>query len=243
MEVEKELMHMAFLQREGHSDHLSFEGEIQIYERVRDGEIERVREDSQSFATSDKGQLSKDEVRNLRYHFVIGTAMTTRFCVEGGMEHMEAYHLSDYFIQRMDECRTSREIASLYTETLLAFATRMKELHEKKCYSKPVILCMDYIYDHLHERIYVKDIAAYVKMNVSYAEELFKKETGLSIAEYIRNKRITAAQNMLRYSEFSTVDISNYLAFHSHSHFISVFKKYTGKTPREYRLENYRNLL
>lgn len=46
---------------------------------------------------------------------------------------------------------------------------------------------------------------------------------------------------MLRYTDDTALDIGNYLAFHSHSHFISTFKKYTGITPGEFRKRYYRS--
>ena len=44
-----------------------------------------------------------------------------------------------------------------------------------------------------------------------------------------------AVEGMLRYSDYSYSDIGNILAFCSQSHFISVFRKATGLTPRQYR--------
>ena len=64
---------------------------------------------------------------------------------------------------------------------------------------------------------------------------LFKQETGMGIASYIRKKRMEAACNMLRYSDIPYAEIAQILAFSSQSHFIQVFKADTGMTPHEYR--------
>ncbi|WP_157154282.1 helix-turn-helix domain-containing protein [Brachyspira murdochii] len=40
---------------------------------------------------------------------------------------------------------------------------------------------------------------------------------------------------MLKYSDFSYLEISTYLNFSSQSHFIRVFKKYKNMTPKKYR--------
>lgn len=59
-------------------------------------------------------------------------------------------------------------------------------------------------------------------------------EKKLSHIEFL-NKRIEAAENMLKYSDYSCLDISEYLCFSSESHFIQVLKKHTGYTPKAYR--------
>lgn len=46
---------------------------------------------------------------------------------------------------------------------------------------------------------------------------------------------------MLKYSDYPPADIGNYLAFTSHSHFISAFRKYTGMNPNEFRKKYYRD--
>ena len=94
---------------------------------------------------------------------------------------------------------------------------------------------MDYIYDNLHTGVTLEELTAVTGLSPSYLSRLFHKEVGTTISGYIARKKVNAAENMLKYSEYSFVDISNYLGFSSESHFIKVFKKYTGYTPKVYR--------
>jgi AraC-like DNA-binding protein len=52
-------------------------------------------------------------------------------------------------------------------------------------------------------------------------------------------KKIEAAANMLLFSDYSSLEISNYLNFSSQSYFIKQFKKQMGVTPKEYRRRFY----
>ena len=106
--------------------------------------------------------------------------------------------------------------------------------------SKPIVLCIDYIYSHIHNRITVKELAEHLNFSESYLSKLFHKEMGLPISQYILNLKIEKAKNLLQYSEYSIIDISNYLSFSSQSHFIQVFQKYTGLTPHKYRTKHFR---
>ncbi len=99
--------------------------------------------------------------------------------------------------------------------------------------------CIDYIYKHLHQRITVPDLAEQAGLTESYLSTLFKKETGRSISDYVLDRRIEAASNMLKFSNYSCADIGAILAFSSQSHFIRVFKARTGQTPRAFRERFY----
>lgn len=238
---EKELTYKAFLNREYEFRHSPFEKEFEFYDCVKSGDTDSVERLMTPLGSSGAGVLSQDPLRNLKYHFIVTIALVTRFCVEGGMEMETAYTLSDLYILKADKCTCEKDIHALHREAVLEFTRQMNKLAHGNVYSKPVIMTMDYIYDNLHTKISEADIAEYISLSPSYISRLFKKEVGVTICTYIAVKRVETAQNMLKYSDYSPVDIGNYLAFTSHSHFISVFRKYTGMTPNEFRKKYYRD--
>lgn len=238
---EKELTYRAFINREYSFKHSPFEQEFEFYDCVKSGDTEGVKRLMTPLGSSGTGRLSEDPIRNLKYHFIVTVAMITRFCVEGGMEMESAYTLSDLYISKADKCTTDEQLRTLHREAVFDFTEQMNRIAHGTMYSKPVIMTMDYIYDNLHSKIAESDIAEYVSLSVSYLSRLFRKEVGVTVSTYIAVKRVEAAQNMLKYSDYSPLDIGNYLAFNSHSHFISIFKKYTGMTPNEFRKKYYRS--
>lgn len=76
-------------------------------------------------------------------------------------------------------------------------------------------------------------------MSTSYLSRLFKKETGISVSDYIRRQKIDMAKNLLKYSEYSMIEIANRLSFSSQSHFIQQFREIVGMTPKKYRELKY----
>lgn len=244
MNLEKVWYRSEFVQHEMLLAHRAVENEFAFYIAIADGNIDYVKDNcySKTFVNPDgMGILSKNPIQNMRYHFVITTAMTTRYCVYSGMEQEKAYSLSDFYIQKMDKLHTVAEIADLHDKMCLDFCNQMLIIRKSEVLSKPVVLCMDYIYSHIHCRITIKDLAAHLKLSESYVSKLFHKEIGIPISEYILNLKIEKAKNLLQYSDYSIVDISNYLAFSSQSHFIQVFQKKTGTTPHKYRTKYFRS--
>lgn len=237
---EHQLTVKAFLQREYQTKHSPYEKEFEFYECVRAGDLKKLGRIIGPIGSEGSGRLSTDNIRNMKYHFVISVALVARYCIEGGMELEDAYNLSDYYIMAVDECTTAEQINKYHYEMFFDYTARMRTLTKAKLMSKQVLLALDYIYEHLHTKIQVEDIAAALGLNPSYLSRLFHKEMGMTLNEYITGKRIEAAKNMLKYSEYPAADIGNYLAFSSHSHFISSFKKHTSMTPKQYRDKYFR---
>lgn len=243
MELTKEWHNSEFLNLEMLSQHRVIESELTFYEAIAKGDIKYVEEDCRknSFSTpSGMGVLSDNPIQNLRYHFVITTAMITRYCVLAGMEQEKGYGLSDFYILKMDKCQTAKEISDLHDTMCIDFCKNMDAIRGRQVQSKPIALSINYIYSHIHYRITIKELAEYLGLSESYLSKLFHKEMGVPISQYILDLKIEKAKNLLQFSEYTIVEISNYLSFSSQSHFIQVFQKKTGLTPHKYRTTHFR---
>ena len=246
MDLQKEWYTIEFDNSESSPSHRTMEEEYSFYQAVKIGDLDYVRDncDRKTFSNPDgMGILSSDPLTNIKYHFVITVAMITRHCVEGGMALEHSYRLSDFYIQKLDKCHTINEVTNLHKHMVLDFTSRMSLLKKESSSSKPISQCMDYIYNHIHERITVNDLAEHTNFSPSHLSKLFKKELGVSISDYIREKKIDTAQNLLHYSDLSLIEISTHLGFSSQSHFIQTFEKYTGVTPKKYRDKHFRATL
>lgn len=228
---------------EEEASHRPLEIEYSFYNAVSSGDMEYVRKNIKEgdFTNSEgMGILSHNSLTNLRYHFVVTVAMITRHCVEAGMELEQAYRLSDFYILKMDSLNTKEAISDLHDSMVLDYTGKMLLLKKNSVISKSITMCIEYIYNHIHDRITIEDLAEHTDLSPSYLSRLFKKELGIAVSDYIREKKIDKAQNLLKYSDFSLVEIANYLSFSSQSHFIQTFEKLVGMTPKKYRDHYYR---
>ncbi len=243
-DVKKELFYKEFVQREDILFRAPYHNEQEFFFAIKAGDTAKVRELCKESLLSKTGfgTLSKNPLQNIKYHFTVTTAMVARYCIEGGMEMAEAYSLSDFYILKADEMRTAMEISDLHPIMCMDYAKRMKSLRKNKVCSLHIANCLDYIYDHLHTRITVQELADNLNLNPSYLSRLFKKEVGTSISDYILSKKIETAQNMLIYSTYSPAQIATTLAFPSQSYFTEVFHKRCGLTPVKYRMAHFRNI-
>lgn len=236
MDYNKELFYKDFIQREDNFLRAPYNPEINFYNSIKNGDIKAITEQCNEHLIDKPGlgKLSDSPLQNMKFHFVVTTALAARYCIEGGMDLQTAYSLSDYYIQKADKCKTAKEVSDLHPKMCLDYTKRMRELKKSSICSKPIVQCLDYIYDNLHNRITVNELSKYVKLNPTYLSRLFKKEVGTSISEYIRKQKLDTAKNMLLYSDYKPGQIAQILAFPSQSYFTEIFKNYTGTTPKEY---------
>lgn len=216
--------------------------EFLFYQAVTNGDVEAVRNNCQQerFLDSDGvGVLSRNPVTNLKYHLVITTAMITRMCKQKGMELEQAFRMSDFYIQKLDDIHTIEGVRNLHDAMVLDYTEKMRRIRRNDTNSRHINICKEYIYSHIKERITIEDLADELGVSASYLSRLFKKETGDSVSAYIRSQKIEMAKNLLQYSDYSMIDIANRLSFSSQSHFIQQFRDATGMTPKKYRDLNY----
>ena len=102
-------------------------------------------------------------------------------------------------------------------------------------YSLPVRLACEYIEKNFQENINLNKISNYVSLSKNYFCNIFKKETGITIWDYLIRIRMEEAKRMLLETEQKTYEISEKVGYDDPSYFGRLFKKYTGFTPIEFR--------
>lgn len=244
MNIDRELFYKEFVRREDSLLRAPYQPELEFYAAIRTGDTSKMHALlHQPFADKEGlGKLSPDPLQNLKYHLVITAAITARSCIEGGMDLSLAYSLSDFYIQKIDDCRSQQEVSDLHPVLCMDYTRKMRSLRKERIHSVTIAKAVDYIYDHLHTRIKLDTLAAHTKLDPSYLSRLFKKEVGLSVSDYIRSQKIETAKNMLAYSEYTIAEIASVLAFPNQSYFSEVFRKATGMSPHVYRANTFNSI-
>ncbi|MBQ8311396.1 MAG: helix-turn-helix transcriptional regulator [Clostridia bacterium] len=81
----------------------------------------------------------------------------------------------------------------------------------------------------------ISELASIFHYNEKYLGRLFKRETGKTIHEYVNEKRIKRAEQLLLSTDDSIIDISERIGFNNVTYFNRIFKKHHGKSPAAYR--------
>ena len=94
---------------------------------------------------------------------------------------------------------------------------------------------ISFIEQHYTENLSIEQLAVVSNMSVSRFFPGFKKATGVTPIDYLHHFRINRAIILLMNDDLSIEQISGMTGFESSAYFRRVFRKITGKSPREYR--------
>lgn len=83
----------------------------------------------------------------------------------------------------------------------------------------------------------LENAASRVGVTPQYLSRIFKDEFKTNFIDYVKDKRISYAKELLSNSEKSIQDIARLVGYDNSNYFCRIFKRTTGMTPKEYKLK------
>lgn len=125
----------------------------------------------------------------------------------------------------LNEIGVSYKVANIPTECV----------PKEKTSDERVELAIQFIKDNVETPLQVGEVASYCYISEKQLNRLFLRETGATVAAYIRRERIKKIEELLTCTGMSLSEISEKFEFPSEHGFNIFFKKYNGMPPGEYR--------
>lgn len=207
-----------------------------LLQQVREGNLNFRDVLDQNVSIEDAGDFQVDSrERNAKNTLIIFTALCSRAAVEGGLSPRTAQVLEQQYIGRIEKCGRVSDLMNIYMQMLEDFITRVHRCKSMPEISKPIQECCDYIQANLTRRLELEDLASQIGYSGYYLTKKFKKEMGIRLMDYIKEKRIEYAKILLVTTNRGIEEISDSLQFSNRSYFSQVFREITGHTPAAYR--------
>lgn len=178
---------------------------------------------------------SENPLRQAQDSVIIFVSLCTRAAIRGGLSPETAYNMSDCYIRNVEQCRTIADVTNTSHQMFGDFIERVQKAKKHARYSKPVKMALEYVDMHIFEKIELKQLAMYTGYTEYYLTKKFRRETGVSLNEHIRGRKIEYAKILLSTTDKSVAEISAELGFSSRSFFTDSFLRATGITPTEFR--------
>lgn len=139
---------------------------------------------------------TKDEIRNLKNYMIIFNTLMRKGAEVGKVHPFYIHGLSSGFAVRIEDAKTKKDIELLWNEMTYAYCRLVKK-HAKRGYSPLVQNVVMLIDADLNEDLTLKAFANKFNVNASYLSSLFKKDTGLTLTEYVNRKRVEKGKELL----------------------------------------------
>ena len=124
--------------------------------------------------------------------------------------------------------------ATYVTELLVLLFRHSSPINNKKI--SPIIQdIISYIEENYFEELSPSIISNHFNISESNLYRKFNIEIGSTIIDYINYIRITKSEQLLLETNLRITDIAFKCGFNDSNYFSTVFKKYNGHTPREFR--------
>jgi AraC-like DNA-binding protein len=102
---------------------------------------------------------------------------------------------------------------------------------------------VEYVDAHLENSVSLADLASCAGLTSMHFARQFRVATGIRPHEYLLRRRIARAQELLLTSNTALVEIAFCVGFQTQAHFTTVFKRFVGVTPGQWRRENYEDVV
>lgn len=161
------------------------------------------------------------------YEFCYQVVMTIRSVVDGEKLNHITY----------EELSSQQSLKNLKAKMMeiLEYLPQSEEQQITKKYSKAVKESIAIIEENYSQNLSLEEICMQVSVSKNYFCYLFKRETGMSLWNYLTVVRLQHAKKLLDETELRSYEIAFQVGYDNPSYFSKIFKKYEGMTPNEYR--------
>lgn len=108
-----------------------------------------------------------------------------------------------------------------------------------KCFNPYIKKAIEYVHKNYENDITITSICQHLNINKSYFCSIFKNDTGQTFSYFLNHFRVEKSKKLLQSTDLSLLDIAISVGFNNQNYYSMVFKKFTNKTPSQYRASNY----
>ena len=187
----------------------------------------------------------EDQIKNGLPHMLDDPLMEWKFYLVGLLSYI-TYFLNDsgvvenyydhsrveftkevYNAQSVEQCEEIlRKIARFFSE---------RDQEPERTLSPLVRKIITDVDTDLKEPLTLQYFSEKLGVNGSYLSNLFRRETGKTITQYVTDQRLKHAENLLRYTNKPVRSVAVEVGIGDAQYFSRLFRKKTGMKPTEYR--------
>ncbi len=206
-------------------------------ELMRAVSLGQLHKESQLVDAFSEGVFEKraaDPLRNGKNYCIIMNTLLRKAAEQGGVHPVYLNNISTEFALRIEQISSLSEIPLSMREMFRAYCrlVRKHSMHSFSLLVQKTVLLID---SDLSANLTLRTLAEHQKVSSGYLATVFKRETGKTVSQYIREKRMRHAEYLLSTTHLQIQTVALHCGIVDVQYFSKMFKSYTGKSPKEYR--------
>lgn len=175
----------------------------------------------------------ENTLRDYKNYMIVFNTILRKAAEQGAVHPVYLDQLSSKFARKI-EALTSAAEHSLEREMLHKYCLLVRN-YSVKGYSPIIQKVINQIDLNLTSDLGLKALSEMFNISAGYLSTLFKKETGLTLTDYVNKKRVEHAILLLNTTQLQIQTIASYCGVLDINYFTRIFKKFTEVTPKKYR--------
>lgn len=174
-----------------------------------------------------------DSLRDYKNYMVIFNTLLRKAAEQSAVHPVYLDQLSSKFAKKIEALTTVTD-HSLEQEMLHKYCLLVRN-YSVKGYSPIIQKTLNQINLNLTSDLSLKTLSEMSNISAGYLSTLFKKETGMTLTDYVNKKRIDHALLLLNATNLQIQTIAAHCGINDMNYFTRIFKKFMGMTPKKYR--------
>ncbi len=211
-----------------------YEFENELIRAVSLGQIHAEKQLLGAFTENTFEKRAESPLRNAKNYGIIMNTLLRKAAETGGVHPMYIDRVSSDFALKIEAMKSLSGSFALMTEMFRSYCHLVRN-HSVKKYSPLIRGVMVIIDSDLSAQLSLNSLAKSQNISPGYLSALFRKETGKTLTEYIRERRMENAEYLLASTNLQIQTVALHSGILDLQYFSKLFKKHTGKSPKEYR--------
>ncbi len=216
----------------------TYASEQMLMDAVSKGKLHQVTAVAASVVTNGLVPQRTDSLRGRKNDLIILKTLLRKAAEYGGVHPLHIHRVSEQFAEEIENIRTIKQSLSLQENMIRSYCLLVK-YHSLSKYSYYVGQVITLVQYDLTADLSLRTVAAKLNVNASYLSDLFHRETGLTLTEFVSKERIDEAIRLLQTTFRSVQQIATDCGVPNTNYFIKLFKKHTGITPNKFREQTH----
>ena len=211
-----------------------YQYENELMDAIANGQLRKINLLLSGFSELGFEKRSADPLRNAKNYLIITNTLLRKAAERGGVHPIYLDSLSSSFAFKIEQFANSNETRDLMVEMCSAYC-RLVRKHSINTYSPIVQKTILIIESDLSSDLSLSALAQAHNISAGYLSTVFKRETGMTLTQFVMEKRVKHAIKLLESTHLQIQTIALHCGIMDVQYFSKMFKKITGKTPKEYR--------